>query len=278
MNKPISFALDTINSTINLLDYNIRQGEDLFFTIKLFQKGTSLNLTGQTVRVIVRRPNGNDTEIKTGDSRLTVSGNVITALFSQDYLVTDAIGDCKLEIYASDNNGGSISNRCVFTVEESLANDLVIKLDDKIDTLQEIDTFINNFNTTKDELEALNNDAKQTINNLENENDKADTNIQRLETDIANGTATAIRLEDDIVTGNQLDSNLKQDFVIGSSLLALLLTAIANGNIAIEQLQNVNWPYIKSMFSLLEKTLENQELTTENDVTLTDENDVALLF
>ncbi|WP_315069608.1 hypothetical protein [uncultured Clostridium sp.] len=276
--KPISFSIDITNDDTKYLINNIMEGDDLKFTISIYQDSANLNLSGQTINVLVRRANGNDTEIESGSNRLTVSDNSLTVFFSDDYLVTDASGDCKLEIVLTDSSGGSTTNTCIFTVKESLQSNLIVKLDDKIDTLEKINTFINNFNLSKDELEAANTLAQQNISTLSTKNSEAITNAERLETDITNGTEVAERLESDIVIGNQLDSNLKQDITTGTALHNNLLINIANGNYTVEQLKGVNWPYIQSMFDLFEKTLENQDLTDENDVDLTDENDVVLLF
>jgi hypothetical protein len=270
--KPISFSIDTTNDDPKYLIHNIKQGDDLQFTIDIYQDSANLNLVGQTVNVIVRRANKNDTEINTGNSLLSINGNTLIATFKDEYMVTDAVGDCKLEVVLTDSSGGSTTNTCIFAVQESLQGNLIVKLDDKIDTLAKINTFIDNFNIAKDVLEADLAAADEKIGIITTKNSEAVININRLEADTVTGTELAIRLESDFPIGNQLDSNLKQDFVIGNSLLALLLTAISNGNIVISQLQNVNWPYIQSMFNLLENMVYGSKLTDGNGNYLTDGN------
>jgi archaellin len=275
MQKPISVSIDTLNDDTVYISDTIKQCDDLHFTISMFQGSQSLNLTGQTIRVIVRRSNQKDTEITTGNNLLSFSNNIISVIFTKEYLVTDSIGDAKLEVVVSDTNGSSSSNRCIFTVSESLAGNLIVELDSKIDTLTEIDNFINNFNLSKEEMEAQIALAKQHIETLEADIETGTTLAERLELDNINGIDIAERLEGDAVTGNQLDSNLKQDFIIGIPLHNNLLQDIANGNYTAEQLKNANWPYIQSMFELFEKQfLEGQELTDEYNIVFTDENDV----
>jgi len=273
--KQISFSIDTTNQDTKILPYNIMQGDDLQCTINLYQGSASLNLSGQTINVLVRRANKNDTEIATGNSLLSISEDTLTVTFKDNYMVTDAAGDCKLEIVITDSSGGSTTNTCIFTVNESLQSNLIVKLDDQIDTLSKINNFINDFNNSKDELETDLIEANEKITTLTELNSDGTQLANRLEIDITNGTELANRLEDNIQTGNQLDSNLKQDITIGTPLHTILLADIANGNYTSQQLKDANWPYIQSMLKLFEKQfLEGQELTDENDVAFTDENDV----
>jgi hypothetical protein len=278
MQKPISLEIDTTTGGTKILDKNITQGDTLKFTIKVYQGSQSLDLTGQTIHIVVKRSSGYSVEMKTGNSLLSVNGNIVTAIFKDEYLCTDVKGDTNGQIILIDSSGESSTNYFNFEVEESLAADVVAKTANKLDSLIAIEETIEDYNANADHLEEQNNLAIQNKADLTALNTTSETLANRLETDIANGTATAERLENDIAAGNQLHSNLQQDFNTGGVLHNNLLADIANGNYTIAQLQGLNWPYIQSMFHLFETMIYNTALTNESDIELTDENDIVLTF
>lgn len=276
MHKPISLSIDTITEDTKILYKNITQGDTLKFTISVYQNSASLDLTGQTVHVIVKRSSGYSVEIITGNPLLTVTGNEIVAIFKDEYLCTDVKGNTNGQVILIDSNGESSTNYFNFEVEESLATDIVEKSADKLDSLIAIEETIADYNSNASYLDEQNQLAIQLKSEMIVLNDTSEDLAVRLETDIVNGTDTAERLENDISIGNQLHSDLQQDFSIGIPLHNNLLADIANGNYTLSQLQELDWPYIQSMLALLETVFIGMPLTDENDVGLTDENDVVL--
>ncbi|WP_236897020.1 BppU family phage baseplate upper protein [Clostridium beijerinckii] len=272
MQKPISLEIDTTTGGTKILDKNITQGDTLKFTIRVYQGTQSLDLTGQTIHIVVKRSSGYSVEMKTGNPFLSVSGNVVTAIFKDEYLCTDVKGDTNGQIILIDSNGESSTNYFNFEVEESLAADVAVKTANKLDSLIAIEETIENYNANADHLEEQNNLAIQNKADLTDLNATSGNLANRLETDITNGTNAAIRLENDTATGNQLHSNLQQDFNTGGVLHNNLLADIANGNYTIAQLQGLNWSYIQSMLNLLELSFKGSRLTDGNGNYLTDGN------
>ena len=119
MQKPILFNIDTTNDSPFYIDKNINQGDTLAFTIKVSQRSQSLSLANQEVHIIIKRYNGYSVEMKTGNQNLSVSNNVITAVFKDDYLCTDATGIAIGEIKLIDSTGESSSNHFHFEVKKA---------------------------------------------------------------------------------------------------------------------------------------------------------------
>ena len=272
MQKPISFNIDTTNDSPLYIDKNINQGDTLAFTIKVSQGSQSLNLTGQTVHIIIKRASGYSVEMVTGNILLNTSGNTIVAIFKDNYLCTDAIGTTIGEIKLVDANGESSSNKFFFEVKESLEKDIITKSANVLDTFIGIKNLTDSYNVNANNLAIQNQLAIQNKKDLADLNTNAETLANRVEKDIVDGTGIAERLELDITTGNQLDSNLKQDFTQGNSLLAALLTATVNGNATIEGLKNVNIDTILSYISLMQIMLKGTRLTDGLGKYLTDGN------
>ena len=261
MQKPIPISIDTTNDSPYYIDKNINQGDTLAFTIKVSQGSQSLNLTGQTVRIIIKRSSGYSVEMKTGNSLLNVSNNTITAVFKDDYLCTDAAGNATGEIILIDSSGESSTNHFYFEVKKSLASDLIVKLSDKLDTLIEIQNLISSANLSTGDLQGIINAAIQHEGILTGINNNASNLAVRLETDIANGLVVANRVE--LANSNGLITENK------------LQVATTNGNEVVNQLKNLNWSSFQSWINLMEFITSGMPFTDENNVEFTDENNVV---
>lgn len=272
MQKPIKTDIDTTNQDKKLIFNNVIQGDTLKLTINVYQGSASLDLTGQNIHIIVKRSSGTSVEMVTGNTFLSSSGNTIIAIFKDEYCITDTIGDTTGEIVLIDANGESSTNHFIFTVEESLSNNIIPKMSDKLDTLLGIEETIANYNQNAGYLSEQNALAIQNKAELTALNSTSDTLADRLETDITNGTSAAERLETDIATGDVLDTTLKADIATGNTLHNNLSISISNGNNVIAELQNVNWEKIQSFMDLMDTMLNGIPLIDENSNRLTDEN------
>jgi len=272
MQKPILFNIDTTNDSPFYIDKNINQGDTLAFTIKVSQGSQSLSLTGQTVHIIIKRASGYSVEMKTGNQNLSVSNNVITAVFKDDYLCTDAEGIAIGEIKLIDPTGESSTNHFHFEVKKSLETDIITKSANVLDTFIGIKNLIDSYNTNADNLATQNQLATQNKAELQGLNTNAETLANRVEKDITDGTEVAERLELDIATGNQVDSNLKQDISTGNTLHNNLLLDITNGNDILQKLPTLNWNIILSYIELMNTMLSGSRLTDGNGNYLTDGN------
>lgn len=136
MLKPITLSIDT--KTKNIVEsYNdITKGDTLILNITMYQNSVSLDLTGQTIHILLRKPDGYNIEnILTG-----VTGNTFSSEFSEQ--ATLAEGEVEGEIQLIDSNGVSISNKFIFVVGETIADDIMEASASSIQTLIDIEKLL----------------------------------------------------------------------------------------------------------------------------------------
>lgn len=274
MQKPIKIDIDTTNDSPHYVEKNIIQGDTLVFTIKVSQGSQTLDLSNQTIHVIIKRSSGYSIQMKTGNERLSVNGNVITAVFKDDYLCTDAAGDTVGEIKLIDSNGENSTNHFYFEVKKSLESDLIVKLSDKLDTLIEIQNLISSANLNTGDLQGIINAAIQHEGILSNINTNAGNLAARVENDIANGTPLAVRLEADIANGLTIANRVELANSNGISTENKLQVATTSGTEVLNQLKNLNWNEFLSWINLMEFITSGMPFTDENNIEFTDENNV----
>lgn len=271
MQKPIRVSIDTINNNSVCLYENIRKGDTLLMTVNIFQGSASLDLTGQTMHIVLQKPDGYAVEkiIK------NVTGNNFQVAF--DLQATLAVGDVKGIIEISDSNGTNITNEFVFEVKENPSSSVIINSQNQIETLQQVINLINSYNANAEYLAEQNTLAVQNKADLQSINSTSEILANRLEVDITNGTNTATRLENDIITGSALDATLKKDIAGGTTVHDLLTTVITDGDNVIAQLQNnANWSLIQQVFFLVNK-MSIGTLDDENGDYLIDESNVQFI-
>lgn len=133
MLKPIDLSVDTVTNQIVENYEDISKGDTLIFTINMYQDTAQLDLTGQTIHVILRKSDGKNLEnIITG-----VIGNEFITEFPQQATLIE--GTVKGEVKLIDSEGASTSNKFTFEVGETLGTDIVEKSADAIQTLKDID-------------------------------------------------------------------------------------------------------------------------------------------
>lgn len=264
--KPIKVSVDTTNDDSVCIYNNIRKGDTLLMHVNISQGSVNLNLTGQTMHIVLRKADGYSVE--------KIIKNITSSNFDVafDVQATLAVGDVEGIVEISDLSGTDITNTFTFEVKENPSTDIVIKSADQIETLQQIVALINTYNANADNLAIQNQLAIQNKTDLTTLNATSETLANRLETDIANGTDTAVRLEDDIATGNTLDSNLKGDIATANTSHNTLVIDIANGNDIISKLPTLNFNTILSYIDLMNTMLKGSRLTDGNGNYLTDGN------
>lgn len=200
MKKPIKVKIDTVTKQTVVNYDNIVKGDTLQMTIIMYQNSDSLSLAGQTIRIILRKSDGYSVE----KNNLTVSsGNSITINF--DVQATLAPGEVLGEVQLKDANGTSISNKFIYEVDETLGDDIVIKSKDSIETLQDIQELIDDYNGNADALAQQNALATSNISSLNTKNATASSNISALNTQNTNATnniATLTAKNSESVTNN----------------------------------------------------------------------------
>lgn len=261
MQKPISIQLDTITKR-TVTDYsNIRKGDTLLLSVAFYQNSVILNVAGQAIKLILRKSDGYSIE-------KTVIGTGSISTIELDEQATLALGIVKGEIHLTDAEGTSISNWFTYEVRESLADDIITKSTDDIETLEAMQKIIIKYaelseaiSGTLDPINSLN-EIKEYIDNnlpsLKSENDSAEANISNetnanneatkniadlikinntssalkagLETDISAGDVLKTTLEEDIAAGTVLKNTLENDVSAGALLKNDLEADISAGN------------------------------------------------
>lgn len=124
MKKPILVRLDTITNISETLYSNIVYGETLQFHFKLFENGVALNLTGQTITLIIEKENGHGKE----ENITGITGNEFT--IDLDAQATCIYGDVFGQVILTDTNGTSISNEFSYYVKKGRQDNLIKSTDD----------------------------------------------------------------------------------------------------------------------------------------------------
>jgi hypothetical protein len=139
MQKPIKIDLDTVtNQTVTNCN-NIRKGDTLAITISVYENGRPLDVSTQTIKIILSKPDGT-----TYEKQVCSQGNIINA--ELDDQATSAIGRVIGQIEIYDIKGSTITNQFIYTVFGSLASDVMAKSVDSIQTLAQIDELLANCN------------------------------------------------------------------------------------------------------------------------------------
>ena len=124
MKKPILVKLDTITNLSESLYSNIVYSDTLQIHFKLFENGAALNLTNQTITIVIDKPNGHGIEKNISG----ITSNEFTVNF--DAQATCVYGDVFGQVILTDANGTSISNEFSYTVKKGRQDNLIQSTDD----------------------------------------------------------------------------------------------------------------------------------------------------
>ena len=188
MQKPIKINIDTLTNDTVCNYNNIRKGDTLKFTINMYQNSASLSLSGQSIHVILQKNDGYSVEKIFN----IASGNVITAIFDEQ--ATLATGEVQGEVQLIDSDGTCIANRFTFEVETTLADDIVIKSSDSIETLRQIQNLIDNYNSNADNLATQNSLALVNISTIGTSIATANNSKAALDTSKTNADTTKVAI------------------------------------------------------------------------------------
>jgi hypothetical protein len=287
--KTLYIPLDTtIDDTVEC-EKLIKRGDTLVLQLKIFTNGALSNLTDQAIDLILKKSDG--TLIQKVITN--ISNGIITAIL--DLQATNVPGQVFGETQLTDSNGQISTNTFIFTVNESVANDVIVAskydiqvLNDLRSAITDVENKITQYSAhvsaisnSIEAIEALINIKAYIDTNLpilQNENGEATANISNL--DIKN---TLAKTNIDTLTARNLEAtNLINDLInninIGNNSHNILEEDISNANYIMEQLKGSEWNYVLSLCQLYEKSLAGTDLTDENDIILTDENDAELTF
>lgn len=249
MRKPILIKLDTVTNLSEALYSNIVYSDTLQIKFSLFENSVGLNLSGQTITLIIKKPNGHGIEKNiTG-----ITGNTFT--INLDEQATCIYGDVEGELILIDSNGTSISNRFSYYVKKGLQDGLINSTDD-VQTLVSLRQLIADAQNTLDKYKdtvfeiAGTTDALQALINIR---EYIDTHLEELTKQNADAVINIGKLESskagaDKSTRNALEAaelcdnkkaNLNQKINLATVKITDIENSITNANEAKENLLEV---------------------------------------
>lgn len=211
MKKPVYIPIETLFDNTFECNLNVRKGDTLNITFKVFEKSVLKDLTGQTVTIILKKSNGTIVE-KTITS--FSSTGTFTVLF--DSLATNVEGLVRGIIEISDENGQSTTNMFTYKVKESFATDIINAATQDIITLGQLQEIIRHAEEIIDryqaaidavagageqvaQLEAVKSFIENTLERLIEENAKALVNADTLDekNQLAVNNTTLLNVQND---------------------------------------------------------------------------------
>jgi hypothetical protein len=190
MQKNINLTVDTVTKRTVVDSSNIRKGDTLLLTIKLYASGSKIDTTNQKIVLILKKPDNTIYE-----KEITGASNIVTATLNEQ--ATIVTGVVEGEVQLIDTDSVTISNKFQYTVDQSLASNIIANSINSIETLANIEELIADYD--------LNASTMQT------ENAETVANISSLTTTNNNATTLKSELEIDIETGNILKTNLETE-------------------------------------------------------------------
>ena len=132
MRKPVYIPIELSFNNPYECNLNIKKGDTLDVTFKIFDKSILKDLTGQTITLVLRKSNGGIVE------KVITSSSVGTASVYLDDISTNCVGLVGGELTISDVNGQATTNTFTFNVRDAYATDIVNLSKDDITTLNQL--------------------------------------------------------------------------------------------------------------------------------------------
>jgi len=266
--KTLYISIDTtINNTFKC-EKLIKRGDTLILRMKIFTNGVLADLTGQKVDIILEKSDGNLIQKIITD----ISNGTVTAIL--DLQATNVPGEVNGELQLTDSNSQTSTNTFVFTVDESIANDVLIYSKPDIEVLNNLRAMITDtenmitkysadvsaISNSIEAIEALenikayininlqaleDNNAQAVINNknLIKEISEAIENITILTDKNAQAETDIKDLTDTINTADTTKDNLDNSISTGNTTKSNIDTAVEEGNTVIETIRNMDIAY-----------------------------------
>ncbi|MBN7576025.1 hypothetical protein C1H57_12440 [Clostridium sp. 2-1] len=268
MQRTLYIPIDTTIYNTFECEKLIKRGDTLTLQLQVYTNGVLADLTGQKVDIILEKSDGNLIQKIITD----VSNGTVTAVL--DLQATNVPGEVNGELQLTDSNSQTSTNTFIFTVDESIANDVLIYSKPDIEVLNNLRAMITDtenmitkyaadvsaISNSIEAIEALenikayininlqaleDNNAQAVINNknlikqiseaIENITILTDKNAQA-ETDIKN-------LTDTINTSDTTKDNLDNSISTGNTTKSNIDNAVEEGNTVIETIKNMDIAY-----------------------------------
>lgn len=151
--------------------YTFKQEDDGIFLLSLFKDSVPLDLTGQTVKLGIKRPNGTLVNLESieGDNPFTIDNNNLDIKLKNSMLSVPGLCECDLELV--DVNGKMTTASFYITVNKKIISDTNISATNEISILEKIKLEEVNrlFNeTTRVETEVIRTNSEMNRESSEN--------------------------------------------------------------------------------------------------------------
>lgn len=256
MQKFIKFNIDTTHDDIRVIEKAIFKGDTLTMQIKVFDNGILADLTNQIVDLILLKSDGTVLE----GVQTAVANGIVTATLNEQATLATGLVTGTLQITESATSHIS-TNIFTYLVLPSIADTVLEKSQDQIQTLQDLLVVINANTTTLNAYETLiqqvagTTEAVQALADIET---YINTNLSDLQN--ANSSAT-VNIANETTQNNQATSNI-----------SALTTKNSEATTNISNLTTKNSEATSSIATL---TTKNSEAVTNNN-NLTNTNSTAL--
>jgi hypothetical protein len=181
MARLLNLTIDINSRKVTKYQDLVKIGDALSLSITCLDGSKNYDFTNKSVHVFLKKSDNTKVE-----QTLTISNNVVTCA-TLDSQASTKVGQVEGELVILDASNNAQITSSIFTwqVEGSISEEVLEESEDSIETLNNINSVINNYNENKDKLAAENVKATQNISDLTSQNQQAINNKNALETDIA---------------------------------------------------------------------------------------------
>ena len=280
MRKPVYIPIETLYNNTYECNLNIRQGDTLDVTFKVFEKSVLKDLTGQTVTIVLKKSNNTIVE-----KVVTSFPAIGTLKVTFDELATNVKGLVRGIIEISDSNGQSTTNMFTYTVRESFVSDIIDLSTNDIITLSQLQQIIKHAEEIIDryqsaidsvagtgeqiaQLEAVKMFIENTLEQLIGENAKALINVQ----DLNDGNNAATSNIADLRTENSRAELLIQQLRDLNNQADTLIQTLTDKNLeAANNIQEITDKLVE-MHAIEANIIRENEAALQNIANLQNEN------
>ena len=243
--KIVNINVDTIKSTYASIAA-FKQLDAVTLNINICENGVAKNLTGQTIKLYIRREDrsvleqldeieivdiiNGKIEIKLKNNALNCQGNVFCELEFEDLEGTITSSDFIFLVKSKVNHADVIMNTSELSVLKQIETYVIQAKKDLVifrDSLAGLNDLVEN----KDYLLRENREARTNINSLDSKNSAATSNISSLDSKNTLATTNISELETNISTATTKNTELTNTIASAETAKTALETAIANGDI-----------------------------------------------
>lgn len=142
--KSFSFKVDFITKN-SLCMAHVKQNDNAIFNIYLTQQGQALDLTGQQIRLFVRKPDGKLVVQETGITVVDAKGGAIRINVQNSIFQAVGVAVCEIDLWGNDNKNAS-SGSFLINIDEQLGSNDVVKSYVDVNLFRQLTEYIDEAN------------------------------------------------------------------------------------------------------------------------------------